>query len=138
MFGLAWLPGYANVGAASTAGAGANSGMMSQTAHYQIVEEIGRGGMGVVFKARDARNGQTVALKLLSATLSDDSDAKERFQREARAASLLDHANICAILETGEHEGRPFLVMPFSEGPTLRQVLDSKTLGLDETLELAS
>ncbi len=94
--------------------------------------------MGVVFKAWDARNGQTVALKLLSATLSDDSDARERFQREARAASLLDHANICAILDTGEHEGRPFLVMPFIEGPTLRQVLDSKTLRLDETLRLAS
>jgi eukaryotic-like serine/threonine-protein kinase len=106
--------------------------------HYRVLEVLGGGGMGVVYRAEDLKLGRRVALKFLPEELGNDAVVLERFEREARAASALDHPNICAVYEFSEHEGQPFLAMQYLEGQTLREHIETASYrGTEEFLDLS-
>ena len=109
----------------------------STISHYRIVEKLGEGGMGVVYRAEDTKLERTVALKFLGVHLLDDAEAKERFFREAKAAAALDHPNICAVHEIDEVNGQTFISMSYIDGLSLDKKIRQRPLKLEEALDIA-
>src|SRR5215470_11002994 len=106
----------------------------SRVGSYEIFEQIGQGGMGTVFRACDTRLGRIVALKVLNGDLSSDPQRLMRFEQEARTVSALNHPNIVVIYDIGQIESRPYIVMEYVEGRTLREILNSGPLSIRKTL----